>query len=284
MTHENLKRVRATRKFRGVSFHAQLIRAALEEWRSLLGRDEEGNLEAQSHNLVYDRGPESWHPDSVDEWFGEYGTLPHNEYAHLEVSAYASGHSFRVIRYSSHTEVTVSAGTKGEVQRVLNVFVEAEESSRLPEASTYDPPRPVVFVGHGHSGDWQKIKDHLHDQHGYQVEAYEVGARAGHGIRDVLGSMLDASSFALLVMTAEDEVKDTGGEGEEWRARQNVVHEAGLFQGRLGFHRAIAVVESGVEVFSNLDGVNQIRYDSGHVESTFGHILATLRREFGDRR
>jgi predicted nucleotide-binding protein len=80
-------------------------------------------------------------------------------------------------------------------------------------------------------------------------------------------------------MTAEDE----SAEGDA-RARQNVVHEAGLFQGKLGFNRAIAVVESGVEVFSNLDGVQQIRYDKGNVKATFGEILATLRREFGDRR
>lgn len=55
------------------------------------------------------------------------------------------------------------------------------------------------------------------------------------------------------------------------RARQNVVHEAGLFQGRLGFNRAIAVVDNGVEVFSNLDGVQQIRYDKGNVKSTWAH-------------
>jgi predicted nucleotide-binding protein len=91
--------------------------------------------------------------------------------------------------------------------------------------------------------------------------------------------MLGSSTFALLVMTAEDETADGDA-----RARQNVVHEAGLFQGKLGFNRAIAVVENGVEVFSNLDGVQQIRYDKGNVRSTFGEILATLRREFGDRR
>ncbi len=87
---------------------------------------------------------------------------------------------------------------------------------------------------------------------------------------------MDRSTFALLVMTAEDLQAD----GDE-RARQNVVHEAGLFQGRLGFDRAIAVVEEGVEVFSNLDGIQQIRFSRGKIEETYGHVLATLRREFG---
>ncbi len=85
----------------------------------------------------------------------------------------------------------------------------------------------------GRSGAWRDLKDHLHEEHGYRVEAYETGARAGHAVRDVVEDMLSANSFALLVMTGEDETASG-----EVRARQNVVHEAGLFQGRLGFNRA----------------------------------------------
>ena len=61
------------------------------------------------------------------------------------------------------------------------------------------------------------------------------------------------------------------------RARRNVVHEAGLFQGRLGFARAVAVVEA----FSDLQGVHQVRFAKGNTKETFGDVLAMLRREFG---
>jgi predicted nucleotide-binding protein len=104
---------------------------------------------------------------------------------------------------------------------------------------------------------------------------YEIGARAGHAIRDVLESMLANSSFALLVMTAEDETADG-----TFRTRQNVVHEAGLFQGKLGFHRAIVLLEEGVEQFSNLQGIEYIHFSTGRIQETFGDILATLKREF----
>jgi len=132
-----------------------------------------------------------------------------------------------------------------------------------------------VQIGHGGSKQWRDLKDHLSDLHGYEVEAYEVGARAGHAVRDVLEQMLAKSTFAVLVMTGEDETL----EGTV-RARQNVVHEAGLFQGRLGFSRAIVLLEQGTEEFSNIEGIDQIRYPRGRIRETFGDVLATLKREF----
>lgn len=87
--------------------------------------------------------------------------------------------------------------------------------------------------------------------------------------------MLAKSAFALLVMTGEDEMVDGGT-----RARQNVVHETGLFQGRLGFHRAVVLLEEGTEEFSNIHGIEQIRFSKGNIKETFGEVLATIRREF----
>lgn len=49
-----------------------------------------------------------------------------------------------------------------------------------------------------------------------------------------LSTMLDDASFALLIMTAEDEHSDSSQ-----HARQNVVHEVGLFQGALGLRRPL---------------------------------------------
>lgn len=87
--------------------------------------------------------------------------------------------------------------------------------------------------------------------------------------------MLNASSFALPVLTGENQKTDG-----EWHARQNVVHELGLFQGRLGFTRAIALLENGVKEFSNILGVNQTRFSTGNIRETFGDVVATICREF----
>jgi Predicted nucleotide-binding protein containing TIR-like domain len=90
----------------------------------------------------------------------------------------------------------------------------------------------------------------------YEIEAFEVGARAGHHVRDILEQLLEDSSIAFLVLTGEDEMAD-----QKMRARQNVIHETGLFQGRLGFSKAIVLLENGVEEFSNLDGIQHITFE-----------------------
>ena len=107
------------------------------------------------------------------------------------------------------------------------------------------------------------------------VEAYEVGARAGHGIRDIPEEMLRQSTFAILVMTGDDETRDG-----VVQPRLNVVHEAGLFHGKLGFNRAVMLVEDGVEGFSNIHVIAQIRFSVGHIKESFGDVLATINREF----
>ena len=86
--------------------------------------------------------------------------------------------------------------------------------------------------------------------------------------------MLDTAGFAFLIMTGEDEQNDG-----QLRARENVVHEAGLFQGRLGFTSAIILLEEGCEEFSNIIGLGQIRFLKGNIKATFEGIREVLERE-----
>jgi predicted nucleotide-binding protein len=153
--------------------------------------------------------------------------------------------------------------------RLLNHWTEEPRSLAPPPGSA------TVFIGHGHSPAWRELKAHLDEQVRYRVEAYQTGAREGHAIRDILESMPSKSSFAILVITAED----TWQEGAS-QTRENVVHDAGLFQGRLGFDRAILAIENGVEPFSHIQGMQQLQFGRGDICEICGDVLATLRREF----
>jgi predicted nucleotide-binding protein len=77
-----------------------------------------------------------------------------------------------------------------------------------------------------------------------------------------------------LVLTAEDETVDG-----KVQARMNVVHEAGLFQGRLGFERAIVMLEEGCEEFSNIAGLGQIRFPKNNLKAAFHDVQLVLERE-----
>ena len=131
-----------------------------------------------------------------------------------------------------------------------------------------------IFIGHGRSHIWRALKDFIEDQLGLQVDEFNRVQNSGVSNTERLTEMMDSSGIAFLVMTGEDE-QPTG----ELRPRENVVHEAGLFQGRLGFKRAIVLLESGCEKFSNNVGLTHINFPQGNIRAAFQDVRETLERE-----
>jgi predicted nucleotide-binding protein len=136
------------------------------------------------------------------------------------------------------------------------------------------PTGKIVFVGHGASRDWLELKAFLQDRLKLSVYEFNSAPIAGISTTERLSELLNTASMALLVLTAEDEQKDG-----TMRARENVVHEVGLFQGRLGFSKAIVLLEDGCSEFSNIHGLGQIRFPSRNISAKFEEIRAVLERE-----
>jgi predicted nucleotide-binding protein len=90
--------------------------------------------------------------------------------------------------------------------------------------------------------------------------------------------MLDSCTFAVLIVTGED----TTAEGT-LRATQNVIHEIGLFQGRLGFDRVALLEQKGIEKFSNILGLQSIPFPNESIEAAFPELERTLKREGIDK-
>lgn len=258
-----------------VRFGVDVIQNAITAWSRDFSQEEIEKINTYTRTI--DVADESWSFDSDEEFFAAY-RKPFKRAMLLK----DSGSKRFALSFDKHySSVSVRLEDRSKIERVFDVFENAVDGSRIPAASApaSEPAAPTIFIGHGSSQQWRNLKDHLTDKHNYRVNAYEVGARAGHTIRDILQDLLVGSSFALLVLTAEDET-NTG----EMRARQNVVHELGLFQGKLGFPRAVAVVEEGVELMSNLDGIQQLRFSPNNIAEVYGDVIATIRREFGDLR
>lgn len=132
----------------------------------------------------------------------------------------------------------------------------------------------TVFIGHGRSTDWQTLSAFLGDRLNLKWDEFNREPTAGLSIKERLECMLDQANFAFLIMTAEDQHVD-----DTLHARENVIHEIGLFQGRLGFNRAIVLLEEGCNEFSNVHGIGQLRYPKGYITATFEEIRRVLERE-----
>jgi hypothetical protein len=131
-----------------------------------------------------------------------------------------------------------------------------------------------VFIGHGRSSAWKDLRDFARDRLHLPWDEFNRVPIAGVTNIARLSQMLDEAAFAFLLLTAEDEQADG-----TLRARMNVVHEAGLFQGRLGFEKAILLVEEGCEEFSNIQGLGQLRFPKGGISSAFEQVREVLERE-----
>lgn len=131
-----------------------------------------------------------------------------------------------------------------------------------------------VFIGHGRSPVWRDLKDFVKDRLGLPYDEFNRVPVAGITNIQRLTQMLDSAAVAFVVMTAEDEQVDGTLE-----ARTNVIHEVGLFQGKLGFTKAIVLLEEGCQEFSNIQGLGQIRFPTGNIEAKFEDIRLVLERE-----
>jgi predicted nucleotide-binding protein len=181
-----------------------------------------------------------------------------------------------------HQEVIAQAvrvdSAKAQLRKLDNVCQYLRDHIlRVDSASAPSLPsgaRSKVFIGHGAAPDWMKLKNFIQDRLGLPWDEFSRVPVAGQTNTDRLISMLDEAAVALIVMTAEDESLD----GTR-RARENVVHEAGLFQSRLGFHRAIVLLEYGCNEFSNINGLGQIRFPKGSIEAAYEEVRRFLERE-----
>jgi predicted nucleotide-binding protein len=130
-----------------------------------------------------------------------------------------------------------------------------------------------VFIGHGRNQLWARVQLFLQDDLKLKTVTFESESRTSETIVNILEGFLNESSFAILVMTAEDETSDG-----KIRARQNVIHEAGLFQGRLGFEKVVILKESETEDFSNIAGLQYIPFTGENIEQCFYELQRKLKK------
>jgi hypothetical protein len=190
---------------------------------------------------------------------------------------------------SGYISPVVISNTKATVQEIsdlvtkLTSLSDDEFATRFPPSGRAGamqhpsgiPKPPAIFIGHGRSKEWLELEKYLTKDLHLNCEEFNAQPAAGYTTQQRLKGMLDKATFAFLVMTAEEKYEDG-----TVHARENVVHEAGLFQGRLGIPNAVLLVESGCEAPSNISGLTHIGFPKGNISAAFHEV----RRVLGTRR
>ncbi len=210
--------------------------------------------------------------ENIDEFFADYNKIP------LEAQFAPSIEQtwrLRVAWSDGDTNVSVASPSRAEIERISRIFDEARSQSGVRRVSA----RPRIFLGHGRDPQWRDLRDHLQDKQQFEIVAYETGSRTSQHIQESLHRMLEECEFGLHVLTGEN----VGTDGTS-RARDNVIHELRLWQGKWGFHRVAVLLENGTEEFSNIAGVDQVRFTRGNIAAAFGDVVAAINRAFPPQR
>jgi predicted nucleotide-binding protein len=134
-----------------------------------------------------------------------------------------------------------------------------------------------VFITHGHGATWREVADFIEKECNPKLPTLELASRAnlGRTVIEKLDQEAAHCSYAVVVMTGDDITEDG-----ETRARENVVHEIGFFQGRYGRSRVCLLHEQGVNIPSNLGGVVYCSFPKGKTSAAFIELQRDLAAAF----
>jgi predicted nucleotide-binding protein len=201
--------------------------------------------------------------------------LPSGQQMSRDMNAIQAG-----VKAPPHISVLSSCyGNRGPFAACLNLSKQtrrfASHLENIDQAqSRSERVETNVFIEHGRSSIWRDLKDFIQKRLHLPWDEFNRVPVAGFTNIARLSEMLDNAAIAFIILTAEDEQVDG-----KMHARMNAVHEAGLFQGRLGFEKAILMLEKGCEKFSNVQGLGQIRFPPGNISAVFEEIRRVLERE-----
>ena len=131
--------------------------------------------------------------------------------------------------------------------------------------------RRKIFISHGHSITLKlQLKDFLAAR--MKLDALILADQPNRGLTIVekLERISERCCFAIIFMTRDDEQAD----GTK-RARQNVIHEIGFFQGKYGRQNVVLLAERGLDLFTNISGIVRIEFETEH----FAEVFEPLRAE-----
>lgn len=178
-----------------------------------------------------------------------------------------------MLKASEHAEAErrFSRAQLQQLAREIDHIFEIRANSELAPPAQRTAPMRRVFISHGRAPDWREVQAYIEKDIG--LDTLELAQEANQG-RTILGKLWEASErceSAVIVMTGDD----LDAEGQA-RARENVIHEIGFFQGKYGLARICLLYEEGVSIPSNIHGLVYAPFPTGRVSASFGVLVREL--------
>lgn len=142
--------------------------------------------------------------------------------------------------------------TKKEFERYIGDF---EDECENVSVKKKESSNNKVFIVHGHDGELKEKVARRLEQQGIEAIILSEQANRGKTIIEKLEAYSDVH-VAIALFTQDDlGAAKEEKENEKYRARQNVVFEAGYFMGYLGRENTIIIVDENVEIPGDLTGM-----------------------------
>lgn len=164
--------------------------------------------------------------------------------------------------------------------QLLHTLVEDLErfnNSKNPIQISYAskiPNSKNIFIIHGHDElNTRRLINLI--QNDFHLNPIVIFQKPGQSksLIDKVENNAQTCSFAFAIFTRDDEVKK---EKELYfQARPNVIFETGWFTGRLGKSRLVILLQNGVKIYSDFDGISRIQFENS-IEEKYKEIKNEL--------
>jgi sugar/nucleoside kinase (ribokinase family) len=160
-------------------------------------------------------------------------------------------------------------GTYQVLQDLSKGFLQQTET-----LSVSDQPAARVFLVHEGKRDWRVVRNFIVSKCKLEVFELSLADINENTLAEIMEEQLPRCSFGVCVLSPR-----TPPAGAAADADQDLVHQAGILQGRYGFKRVAILAEQGCQTFSNIAGLIHLNFPPGQVETTFFELERMFQRE-----
>lgn len=162
------------------------------------------------------------------------------------------------------TELRSQDREVGDYEKLANPWV-TEMATQIVDVLGAGRPSRILLI-HGHANDRLELQEWLRKENLALPRIMGQQYAAGQTMPEKFEKDAEEADAAIALATPDDLGSAAGKLDVQQRARQNVWVEVGWFWGRLGRDRVMLLVRGDVEIPSDLDGIDHLKYDGSVLE------------------